>query len=115
MLKNMIVTLVLLCSYLSLMIMFKQAGIEDVTNLIISSFALGVAIKIWVDHAIYLLTAVIFLSLLFAFMHDLNSIPFMLSSTLLGGFIVHLIRLQSASQAHLQRRPKNENREFLND
>lgn len=114
MLKNIIITLVLLCSYLSLMIMFKQLGLDDALNLILSSILLGLGLKMWINQHSFIFGILVLLSLLFTFMQDLISIPIMISSVLFGSVAVHFFSLQKQKNMRAQRRPKDENREFLN-
>lgn len=115
MLKNIMITLVLLCAYLCLLILFKHTGIEDKFNLIISSFVLGTAMKSFIHHNIYVVFVVILLTLLFALMNDLMSIPYMMVSIILSSLIVHFIQMHKLLYVPIERHPKNPNREFLND
>ncbi|NHC04734.1 hypothetical protein G9F31_13360 [Acinetobacter sp. 187] len=115
MLKNMMITLILLCAYLSTMIVFKQFGLEDALNLVLSSMLLGMTLKALVNQPVYLITVMLFLSVLFSVLQDLISIPIMISSVLFGHIAIHFLEVQKQKNLRAQRRPKDENREFLNE
>lgn len=114
MLKNMIITLILLCTYLSLLILFKQVGFNNNLNLILSSMLLGMGMAIWVGQRIYIISVAVLLSVLFAAVQDFISMPIMLSSLVFGGLGVYFLDTHLQKYVRAQRRPKNENREFLN-
>lgn len=114
MLKNMIITLILLCAYLSLLILFKQVGFNNNLNLILSSMLLGMGMAVWVGQCVYIVSVAVLLSVLFAAMQDFISIPMMLSSLVFGDLSVYFVDTQLQKYVRAQRRPKNENREFLN-
>ena len=114
MLKKSLITVVLLCLYLSLILVLSQLGFNDAINIIVSSVLFGSAMHVLLNELPYLVLSIATITLLFVLLQDYTSIPMMLSSVLFGHIMIHYRKNQKQRQQRARRRPLNENREFLN-
>lgn len=115
MLKNLLITLGLLCSYLGSMFALRGLGLNESMTIIIASVLFGALMHLVVNQTRYLamsigITALVF----FVFVKDYTSVPMMLSSVLFGHIAIHYLKTRKQRHQRAQRRPLNENREFLN-
>lgn len=109
MLKNMIISTLFLCLYLCLMVILKQYGFHDVSNLILSSLLLGATSQVILQRIHYLMMKMLLLSLLFIGLNDFKSLPFMLIGILLGSAVVHVTQrymIKRRAQKHSYAVPK---------
>lgn len=81
--------------------------------IVLASILLGAFLHLLLNQASYLAVSMVITVFVF-FVKDYASIPIMLSSMLFGHIMIHYLKTRRQRQQRAQRRPLNENREFLN-
>lgn len=115
MLKNSLITLGLLGTYLCSMFALSELGLDASVTIVLASILLGTFLHLVLNQAFYLAVSIVITAVVFVFfVKDYASIPIMLSSMLFGHIAIHYLKTRRQRQQRAQRRPLNENREFLN-
>ncbi|WP_291357437.1 hypothetical protein [Acinetobacter sp. UBA3106] len=95
MLKKLFITMGLVCSYLSLIIILHRNGIEEMLNIAICSGLLGITLKIWVQHTLYIYSSLAVLALCFFSVQEYVMLEMMLMTSVLGIVLTQLIQSQN--------------------
>ena len=98
MLKQILIMIGLLCIYLSSIIVLHRFGVEEMLNVTVSSFLLGIALKLWVPHYFYLMLSLVLLVLPFLLIEQYKMLEMMLMTTLLGITLTHLFQSRKKYQ-----------------
>jgi len=85
----------LVCSYLSLIIILHRNGIEEMLNIAICSGLLGITLKIWVQHTLYIYSSLSVLALCFFSVQEYVMLEMMLMTSVLGIVLTQLIQSQN--------------------
>lgn len=85
----------LVCSYLSLIIILHRNGIEEMLNIAICSGLLGITLKIWVQHTLYIYSSLAVLALCFFSVQEYVMLEMMLMTSVLGIVLTQLIQSQN--------------------
>lgn len=113
MLKNSLITLGLLGTYLGSIFTLSELGLDASVTIVLASILLGAFLHLLSNQASYLAVSIVITVFVFS-VKDYASIPIMLSSILFGHIATHYFKTRRQRQQRAQRRPLNENREFLN-
>lgn len=115
MLKNSLITLGLLGTYLGSIFALSEFSLEASVIIVLALILLGTFLHLLLNQASYLAVSMVITAVVFVFfIKDYASIPIMLSSMLFGHIAIHYFKTRRQRQQRAQRRPLNENREFLN-
>ena len=97
--KNVVYMIGLIFGYLVLLIVFKNIGLDDFFNVVLSSLAFGATLKLWVSSFILDLVALSLILLIYFLAEDFYLLLVMLISCTLGYWAVRMYRHQQ-HQAH---------------
>ena len=88
MLKDVLTTSFLLIAYLCMLIGFHRLGLNEETNILISSFVLGLSLKQWVSSFFFHWFCIALISGLCIALNDWVMMKFFLFSMLIGMYVI---------------------------
>ena len=88
MLKDVLTTSFLLIAYLCMLIAFHRLGLNEETNILISSFVLGLSLKQWVSSFFFHWFCIALISGLCIALNDWVMMKFFLFSMLIGMYVI---------------------------